>query len=173
MSFWVSEANQGVLFLRMEVCGITVGVSPHPTVSSWAKQMGTLQRRIAFVGRGEAKTQVEFSACGKWNIVPCASTKSKDPFFWCGLRLAKSRPAGGCSPARARRRWNIPFIGTFLFCDSRPIIILFDNKCNQKSLRCSVLSICKRVLNPLSVFPDSFSAVTDILSKSADLFRGF
>jgi hypothetical protein len=31
---------------------------------------------MAFVGRGEAKAQVEFSACGKWNIVPCASTKS-------------------------------------------------------------------------------------------------
>jgi hypothetical protein len=28
------------------------------------------------VGRGEAKAQVEFSACGKWNDVPCASTKS-------------------------------------------------------------------------------------------------
>jgi hypothetical protein len=30
---------------------------------------------MAFVGRGEAKAQAEFSACGKWNIVPCASTK--------------------------------------------------------------------------------------------------
>ena len=36
---------------------------------------GSPQRRMAFVGRGEAKTQVEFSACGKWNIVACASTR--------------------------------------------------------------------------------------------------
>ena len=36
---------------------------------------GSPQRRMAFVGRGEAKTQVEFSACGKWNIVACALTR--------------------------------------------------------------------------------------------------
>ena len=37
---------------------------------------GTPQRRMAFVGRGKAKAQVEFSPCGKWNGVPCALTTS-------------------------------------------------------------------------------------------------
>jgi hypothetical protein len=31
---------------------------------------------MAFVGRGETKAQVEFSACGKWNDVACVSTTS-------------------------------------------------------------------------------------------------
>ena len=35
---------------------------------------GAPQRRMAFVGGGEAKTQVEFFACGKCSIVACAST---------------------------------------------------------------------------------------------------
>ena len=42
-----------------------------------ASPKGSPQRRMAFVGRGEAKAQVEFSACGKWNIVACASTRSE------------------------------------------------------------------------------------------------
>ena len=37
-------------------------------------KMGTPQRRMAFVGRGEAKTQAVFSACGKCSGVSCAST---------------------------------------------------------------------------------------------------
>ena len=32
-------------------------------------------RKAGFAGKGEAKTQVEFSACGKCNIVACALTK--------------------------------------------------------------------------------------------------
>ena len=32
-------------------------------------------RKACFAGKGEAKTQVEFSACGKCNIVACALTK--------------------------------------------------------------------------------------------------
>ena len=35
---------------------------------------GPPQRRTAFVGRGEAKTQAVFSACGKCSGVSCAST---------------------------------------------------------------------------------------------------
>ena len=38
-------------------------------------KMGTPQRRMAFVGRGEAKTQAVFSVCGKCSGVSCASTK--------------------------------------------------------------------------------------------------
>ena len=36
--------------------------------------MGSPQRRMAFVWRGEGKIQAEFSACRKWNIVSCSST---------------------------------------------------------------------------------------------------
>ena len=32
-------------------------------------------RKACFVGRGKAKAQLEFSACGKCNIVACALTK--------------------------------------------------------------------------------------------------
>jgi hypothetical protein len=32
-------------------------------------------RKACFVGRGKAKAQVKFSACGKCNIVACALTK--------------------------------------------------------------------------------------------------
>ena len=63
----------------MEVDGVAAGVNPRPTGSidgaEKASPKGSPQRRMAFVGRGEAKAQVEFSACGKWNIVACASTR--------------------------------------------------------------------------------------------------
>jgi len=32
-------------------------------------------RKACFAGRGKAKAQMEFSACGKCNIVACALTK--------------------------------------------------------------------------------------------------
>ena len=62
---------------------------------------GTPQRRTAFVGRGEAKAQVEFSACGKWNIVTCASTKiggwdkdgTTNPFF-CDIIVSSKKGKG-------------------------------------------------------------------------------
>ena len=40
-----------------------------------AEISGTPQRRMAFVGGGEAKIRVEFPACRKWNDVSCALTK--------------------------------------------------------------------------------------------------
>ena len=36
---------------------------------------GTPQRRMVFEGRGKAKTQLIFPACGKYRVVACALTK--------------------------------------------------------------------------------------------------
>ena len=53
----------------------TVGESPRsdPTAAGGRNTWGP--HKACFVGRGEAKAQVEFSACGKCNIVTCALTK--------------------------------------------------------------------------------------------------
>ena len=52
-----------------------VGESIESRMSLRAPLNGAPQRRTAFVGRGEAKTQVAFFACEKCSIVSCASTK--------------------------------------------------------------------------------------------------
>ncbi len=46
-----------------------------PDRRRWRSQLGSPQRRMAFVGRGEAKMLVEFPACRKWKSASCASTK--------------------------------------------------------------------------------------------------
>ena len=44
-----------------------------PTAAGGSTTWGP--RKACFVGRGKAKAQLEFSACGKCNIVACALTK--------------------------------------------------------------------------------------------------
>ena len=44
-----------------------------PTAAGGREKRGP--RKACFVGRGKAKVQSEFSACGKWSIVACALTK--------------------------------------------------------------------------------------------------
>ena len=63
---------------------------------------GTPQRRMVFVGRGEAKIQPEFSACGKWSIGFCAST-SDTIIVNCQLSIVNSL-SSNCS-----RKWNLIF----------------------------------------------------------------
>ena len=58
-----------------------------------ADNQGFPQRRKVFVGRGEAKTQSEFSACGKCSVVACALTK----------RVAAVGERGSCLQQREHR----------------------------------------------------------------------
>jgi hypothetical protein len=48
------------------------------TGERWERRLWRMKRgprKACFVGRGKAKIQSDFSACGKWSIVACALTK--------------------------------------------------------------------------------------------------
>ena len=53
----------------------TAGESPGSEGSAAGGSATWGPRKACFVGRGKAKAQLEFSACGKCNIVACALTK--------------------------------------------------------------------------------------------------
>ena len=78
---------------------------------------GSPQRHTAFVGRGEAKAQVEFSACGKWNIVACVSTREVAELQRSrkGFRILRKplRPKSKISSSSPRRGADgVPAIGS-------------------------------------------------------------
>jgi hypothetical protein len=91
---------------------------------------------MAFVGRGEAKIQAEFSACGKWSIVACASP------MWQSVSIAL--PETQSSQTHNRSRLN-----------SAPVFCFHCNKlekgCDVLKYRWNISSVAKRRLEYLFV----------------------